>query len=161
MRWQMDSVWPEKEYISCLQLENFGGLCCQRAGSFKYLLQNLSGKFKNKASFRKQYLICRKWQPTPVFLLGKSQDRGARWATVRGVIKSRAWLSSELQSYQWIRKKAAKGWRFARAEDGWMVSLTQWTWVWANSGRRWWTGKPGMLHFMGSQRVRYDWATEQ
>ena len=88
-------------------------------------------------------------------------NRGARWATVHGVTRSWAWLSSELQSYQWIRKEAAKGWRFARAEDGWMVSLTQWTWIWANSGRRWWTGKPGVLKFMGSRRVRYDWASEQ
>ena len=42
-----------------------------------------------------------------------------------------------------------------------MASLTQWTWVWANSGRWWWTGKPGMQQFMGSQRVEHDWATEQ
>ena len=41
-----------------------------------------------------------------------------------------------------------------------MASLTQWTWVWVNSRSWWWTGKPGMLQSMGSQRVRYDWATE-
>jgi len=35
-----------------------------------------------------------------------------------------------------------------------------WTWVWVNSGSWWWTGKPGMLWFMGSQRVGHDWATE-
>ena len=45
--------------------------------------------------------------------------------------------------------------------DGWMVSPTQWTWVWVNSGSRWWTGRSGVLQSMGSQRVRYDWATEQ
>ena len=44
--------------------------------------------------------------------------------------------------------------------DGWMPSLTQWTWVWVNSGSWWWTGRPGMLRFMGSQRVGHDWATE-
>ena len=44
--------------------------------------------------------------------------------------------------------------------DGWMASLSQWTWVWENSRRWWWTGRPGMLRFMGSQRVRHDWATE-
>ena len=44
---------------------------------------------------------------------------------------------------------------------GWMASPTQWTWVWASS-RKWWkTGKPGVLQSMGSQRVGYDWATEQ
>ena len=41
-----------------------------------------------------------------------------------------------------------------------MASLTRWTWVWVNSGSWWWTGRPGMLRFMGSQRVGHDWATE-
>ena len=45
--------------------------------------------------------------------------------------------------------------------DGWMASLTQWTWVWVSSGSCWWTGKPGVLQSMGSQRVRDNWATEQ
>ena len=47
-----------------------------------------------------------------------------------------------------------------RTWDGWMASLTQWTWIWVNSGSWWWTRRPGMLQFMGSQRVRHDWATE-
>ena len=47
-----------------------------------------------------------------------------------------------------------------RGWDGWMASLTQWTWVWVNSGIWWWTGKPGMLQSMGSQILRHDWATE-
>ena len=47
-----------------------------------------------------------------------------------------------------------------RGWDGWMASPTQWTWVWVNSGNWWWTGRPSMLRFMGSQRVRHDWATE-
>ena len=47
-----------------------------------------------------------------------------------------------------------------RGWDGWMASLTQQTWVWVNSGSWWWTGRPGVLWFMGSQRVRYNWATE-
>ena len=41
-----------------------------------------------------------------------------------------------------------------------MASLTQWTWVWASSGRWWWTGKPGVLQSMGLQRVGHDWTTE-
>ena len=41
-----------------------------------------------------------------------------------------------------------------------MASLTRWTWVWVNSRSWWWTGRPGVLRFMGSQRVRHDWATE-
>ena len=47
-----------------------------------------------------------------------------------------------------------------RGWDGWMASLTRCTWVWVNSGNWWWTGKPGVLQFMGSQRVGQDWATE-
>ena len=47
-----------------------------------------------------------------------------------------------------------KGW------NDWMASPTQWTWVWVDSRSWWWTGKPGVLRSMGSQRVRHDWATE-
>ena len=59
----------------------------------------------------------------------------------------------------WERLKAGRegddrGW------DGWMASPTQWTWVWVNSGSWLWTGRPGMLQSMGSQRVGHDWATE-
>ena len=60
----------------------------------------------------------------------------------------------------WERLKAAgeerdKGW------DCWMAISIQWTQSWTKSGRYWWTGKPGMLQSMGSQRVRHDLATEQ
>ena len=41
-----------------------------------------------------------------------------------------------------------------------MASLTRWTWVWVNSGSWWWTGRPGVLRFMGSQRAGHDWVTE-
>ena len=44
--------------------------------------------------------------------------------------------------------------------DGWMASLTRWIWVWVTSGSWWWTGRPGVLRFMGSQRVGHDWAAE-
>ena len=47
-----------------------------------------------------------------------------------------------------------KGW------DGWMASLTRWTWVWVDAGSWWWTGRPGVLWFMGSQRVRQNWVTD-
>ena len=52
------------------------------------------------------------------------------------------------------RRTDDRGW------DGWMAPLTQWTWVWVNSRSWWWTGRPGMLQFMGSQRVGHDWATK-
>ena len=47
-----------------------------------------------------------------------------------------------------------------RGWDGWMASPTRCTWVWVNSGSWWWTRRPGVLRFMGSQRVGHDWATE-
>ena len=47
-----------------------------------------------------------------------------------------------------------------RGWDGWTASPTQWTRVWVNSRSWWWTGRPGMLQFMGSRRVRRDWVTE-
>ena len=47
-----------------------------------------------------------------------------------------------------------------RGWDGWMASLTRWTWVWVNSGSWWWTGRPGVLRFMGLRRVGHDWVTE-
>ena len=52
------------------------------------------------------------------------------------------------------RRRDNRGW------DDWMASLTQWTWVWVSSGSRWWTGKPGVLQSMGSQKVRHNWVTE-
>ena len=61
----------------------------------------------------------------------------------------------------WLIRKdpdAGKDWR---QEKGWMASPTQCTWVWANSGRWWRTGKLGVLQSMGLQSVRHDWLTEQ
>ena len=48
----------------------------------------------------------------------------------------------------------------SREWDGWTASLTQWTWVWVRPRSWWWTGKPGVLQSMGSQRVGHGWATE-
>ena len=63
------------------------------------------------------------------------------------------------KTWFWEKLKAGgegddRGW------DGWMAPPTRWTWVWASSGSWWWTGEPGVLQCMGSQRVRHDWATE-
>ena len=66
-------------------------------------------------------------------LIGKDLDTGEDW--------------------RWEEKETT-GW------DGWMASLTRWTWAWASSGNWWWTGKPGMLQSMGSEKVRHNWGTE-
>ena len=74
------------------------------------------------------------WPPhVKSWLIGKDSDAGRDWG------------------------QEEKGRR--RRWDGWMASLTQWKWVWVNSGSWWWTGRPGMLRFMGSQRVEHDWVT--
>ena len=56
-----------------------------------------------------------------------------------------------------IGVRRRRGWQRMRWLDGITYSMT---WVWGNSGSWWWTGRPGVLQFMGSQRVRHDWATE-
>ena len=65
----------------------------------------------------------------------------------------------------WKDPDAGKDWGqeekgMDRGWDGWMASLTQWTWVWVDSGSWWWTGRPGVLQFTGLQRVGHDWVTE-
>ena len=63
------------------------------------------------------------------------------------------------RAWCWERLRA-RGEGDDRGWDGWIASLTQWTWVWVGSGSWWWTGRPGMLQFMGSQWVGHDWVTE-
>ena len=66
--------------------------------------------------------------------------------------RKRPWCWEELK---------ARGEGGDRGWDGWMASLTQWTWVWASSGRQWRTGKPGVLQSMGWQIVGHNLVTEQ
>ena len=100
--------------------------------------------------------------------------RRSNWSTLKEINPWKDWCWSwnsnplatwyeELTHWKrpwcWERLRAGgegddRGW------NGWMASPTQWTWVWVDSGSWWWTGRPGVLWFMGLQRVRYDWATE-
>ena len=74
------------------------------------------------------------WPPdAKSWLIGKDPDAGRDWGQ---------------------EEKGMTGW------DSWMASSTRWTWVWVNSVSWWWTERPGMLRFMGSQTVGHDWATE-
>ena len=66
------------------------------------------------------------------------------------------YVAPTIRSWIWERLKAGgegddRGW------DGWMESLTQWTWVWVNSVSWWWTGKPGILQPKGSQSDMTEW----
>ena len=110
--------------------------------------------------------------PLQCSCLENPRDGEAWWAAVYGVTQSWTrlkWLSSSSSSrgeeltcwkrpWCWERLKAGeednRGWH------GWMASPTWWTWVSVGSGSRWWTGKPGMLQSMGSQRTGDDWVTE-
>ena len=77
------------------------------------------------------------WPPhAKSWLIGKDSDAGRDWG----------------QEEKGTTEDEMAGW--------WMASLTRWTWVSVNSGSWWWTGRPGVLWFMGSQRVGYDWATD-
>ena len=149
-----------------------------RLGSWKEnrLCQPESQKASHEWHFKKKR--CLGWETWPCPCNQKGECR-ARGFLVRGHIQSTALLLICLgQGFHlpelWIANceviivvcflgficqvlfmEFSWGW------DGWVVSLTQWTWVWAKSGRWWRTGKPGVLQSAGSQRVKHDWATEQ
>ena len=82
-------------------------------------------------------------------------------------LKTPGFWSSDVNS--WLIGKVPDAGKDLRAEgeegirgwDGWMASLMQWTWTWANSRRWWGAGRPGLLQSMGSQRVGHSWVTEQ
>ena len=96
--------------------------------------------FITKQEFRTSAAIPSNWKKKKSCAFGYSYDH---W--------KRPWC--------WERLKA-RGEGDDRGWDGWMSSLTQWTWVYVNSRSWWWTARPGVLQSMGSQRVRHDWATE-
>ena len=69
------------------------------------------------------------------------------------------WTNFLKRPWCWESLKAGGEWN-NRGWDGWMASLTQWTWVWVNFRGWWWTGRPGMLQSIVSQRVGHDWVTK-
>ena len=81
------------------------------------------------------------------------------WSSSTSVTWCKELTYSE-RTWCWERLWAG-GERKNRGWDDWMTSLTQWTWVWANSWRWWRTRKPDLLQFMGSQRVGHNWLTGQ
>ena len=70
------------------------------------------------------------------------------------------WRTDSLEKTLMLGKTECRRRRGNRGPDGWVASSTQWTWVWVNSGSWWWTGRPGVLQSMGSQRVRHKWVTD-
>ena len=70
------------------------------------------------------------------------------------------WRTDSLEKTLMLGGVGGRRRRGDRSWDGWIASPTQWTWVWVNSRSWWWTGRPGMLQFTGSQRIGHNWATE-
>ena len=71
------------------------------------------------------------------------------------------WLIAKKKKKPWCWEKLKAGGEWdERGWDGWIASLTRWTWVWVSSGSYWWSGNPRLLQSMRSQRVRHNWATE-
>ena len=72
----------------------------------------------------------------------------------------RIWRTDSLEKTLILEKLKVGGDGDDRGWDDWKASPTWWTWVWASSWSWWWTGKPGVLQSMGSQRVGNNWVTE-
>ena len=70
------------------------------------------------------------------------------------------WRADSFEKTLMLERLRAGGESDDRGWDGLLASMTQWTWVWVNSGSWWCTGRPGVLQSMGSQRVGHDWLTE-
>ena len=97
-------------------------------------------------------------------------DDGLSWEFSPGCSLEGLILKLKLQYFGHLMTHLKRPWCWERLRaggegddrgwDGWMASLTQWTWVWVNPGSWWWTGRPGVLRFMGSQRVGHNWVTE-
>ena len=103
-------------------------------------------------------------RPNPVHPKGDRSVLGVHWKDWcwgRNSNTLATWceeLTHWKRPWCWERLKA--GGEGDRGWDGWMVSPMQWTWVWASSRSWWWTGRPGVLQSLGSQRAGHDWATE-
>ena len=76
--------------------------------------------------------------------------------TTESTLKDNQTINQVKRPWCWERLRSG-GEGDDRASDGWMASPTQWTCVWVDSRSWWWTGRPAMLQFMGSQRIGYDW----
>ena len=106
-------------------------------------------------------LDCKKVQPVhpkedqPWVFLGRTNVEAE--TTVLWPPDAKSWLIGKDPD---AGKLKAGGEGDDRGWDGWMASLAQWTWVWVNSRSWWWTGRPGMLWSIGSQRFGHDWVTE-
>ena len=86
---------------------------------------------------------------------------GVHWRTDVEAETPTLWPPDVKSWLIWKDLDARENWgQVDKGTTGWMASSTEWAWVLGNSRSWWWTGRPGVLRFMGSQRVGHDWATE-
>ena len=108
--------------------------------------ENQSGIFIGRTDAEAETLIL--WPPDGKnWLIGKDPKAETDW----GQAEKRT--TEDEMGRRWVWVSSPRRW------DGWMASPTQWIWVWVNSGSWWWTGRPGVLQSMGSQRVGHNWVT--
>ena len=125
---------------------------------FPHAMESYPFSLRKICYFDEQGLAFREWCQNPN-TSRKSQGINCSTARTKKCFTSCKELTHWKRLWCW-EGLGAGGEGDDRGWDGWMVSLTRWTWVWVNSGSWWWTGRPGVLRFMGSQRVGHDWATE-
>ena len=146
---------------------------------FKTIITGHSHIFKTICLYVLMYLAPKNW----CFQTGAGKDLRVPWTARRSKQSIRKLFNPEyslerlklklqyLGHQMWraysLEKTLMLGKTEGRRRRGWQSMrwlngiLTQWTWVWANSGRWWRTGRPGVLQLMGWQRVIHDWVTEQ
>ena len=108
-------------------------------------------------------LVLKYIQNTPKNVKDQLSHDTRFWVPREAVDDRRIWIVINIQHWKrlWCWEGlGAGGEGDDRGWDGWMASLTRWTWVSVNSRSWWWTGRPGVLRFMGSQRVGHDWVTD-
>ena len=128
-------------------------------------LTTSAGSLKKQKSLRKTSTSALLTMPKPLTMWVTTNCRNffkrweyqttwpASWAICMQVKKQQLEPDMEQQT-EGKREWDDRGW------DGWTASLTQWTWIWVNPRSWWWTGNPGVLLSMGSQRFGHDWVTE-
>ena len=136
-------------------------LCHSNSHSIYLYLIHLSGLFQHLA--RQSYHIIIFWRLYNIFLIYFFVD--FRIQSAFPFVSKFQW---PFHLFFFFPKAVPRCWERLRAGgegddrgwDDWMASLTQRTRIWVDSRNWWWTGRPGVLRFMGSQRVGHDWATE-
>ena len=101
------------------------------------------------------------WQKSDFIFQVTLTDQDPQGSSSLSLDIGRTILMSHWKRHWCWKRLRAEGRGGIRGWDGWTVSWMQWRWTWANSGRWWGTGRPGMRQFMGLQRVGHNWAIEQ